>query len=62
MIINAANTSRYYDSREISELGIEYLKLPMHGRGFVDCENVVRSFLRTVDDFLERNKNNSKFN
>lgn len=59
LIINATNTNRYYDSREISAMGIEYVKLPMHGRGFADCENVVRSFLRTIDDFLERNKDNN---
>jgi protein-tyrosine phosphatase len=58
MVINATNTDRYYDSREISNLDIEYHKLPTSGRSFVECEAIVKSFTKAVDDFMERNKDN----
>ncbi|KAI6189507.1 RNA/RNP complex-1-interacting phosphatase [Aphelenchoides bicaudatus] len=59
LVINATNTERYYDSREISDLSIEYQKLPASGRSFVECENLVKSFIKTVDEFLERNNDNN---
>jgi protein-tyrosine phosphatase len=58
LVINATNTERYYDSREISDMGIEYRKLPSSGRSFVECENVVKAFIKVVDEFLERNSDN----
>ncbi|CAD5223884.1 unnamed protein product [Bursaphelenchus okinawaensis] len=59
LVINATNTARYYEGSEVEILGIEYYKLPIHGRSFVESDSVVKSFMRTVDDFLERNKDNS---
>jgi protein-tyrosine phosphatase len=58
MIINATNTERYYDSREISNLSVEYRKLPISGRSFVESENLVKAFVKIVDDFLEQNNEN----
>lgn len=58
LVINATNTERYYNSREISDAGIEYRKLPSSGRNFVESENVVKAFIKIVDEFLERNSDN----
>lgn len=58
MIINATNTERYYDSREVSNLSVEYRKLPLSGRSFVESENLVKAFIKIVDEFLERNSDN----
>lgn len=57
-MVNATNTERYYDSREIKNLDIEYKKLPASGRSFVGCEGIVKAFIKIVDDFLERNRDN----
>jgi atypical dual specificity phosphatase len=59
MVINGTNTERYYDSREISNSSIEYKKLPSSGRSFVECESLVKTFIKTVDDFLESNNDNN---
>ncbi|KAI6202554.1 RNA/RNP complex-1-interacting phosphatase [Aphelenchoides besseyi] len=58
LVINATNTERYYDPREISNLSIEYQKLPSSGRSFIECENLVRAFIKLVDEFLEKNQDN----
>ncbi|CAD5231341.1 unnamed protein product [Bursaphelenchus xylophilus] len=60
LVINATNTQRYYEKAEVEILGIEYVKLPMHGRSFVESDSVVKTFIRSIDDFLERNKDNNK--
>ncbi|KAI6207283.1 RNA/RNP complex-1-interacting phosphatase [Aphelenchoides fujianensis] len=59
LVINATNTERYYDPREVTSLSYEYQKLPSSGRSFVECELVVRSFIKAVDEFLEKNQDNN---
>lgn len=58
LVINCSNTHRYYDSRDIEGMAIEYKELPCPGRGFLVRTDLVKDFIIAVDDFLSRNKEN----
>lgn len=40
---------------------IAYKEIPCPGRGFLNRSDFVKSFCKTIDEFLEENKDNSIF-
>ncbi|XP_023215266.1 RNA/RNP complex-1-interacting phosphatase-like [Centruroides sculpturatus] len=54
MVIDLTNTRRYYNSAEITDCGVSYLKIFCRGKVVPD-RNVVQKFFEAVDDFLRNN-------
>ncbi|XP_077995889.1 RNA/RNP complex-1-interacting phosphatase-like [Glandiceps talaboti] len=59
LVIDLTNTSRYYNSEDITSRGVGYKKIKTEGHA-VPGKAIVSKFKETVDDFLERNKGNDK--
>ncbi|KAL3085160.1 hypothetical protein niasHS_010229 [Heterodera schachtii] len=58
LVINCNNTKRYFCRRDIEGLGICYKEIPCPGRGFLYRTDAVKTFIKTIDDFLELNSDN----
>jgi len=58
LLINASNTGRYYDNGDIEGMMVEYAEVACPGRGFLEHSDIVKSFYKTVEDFLESNQDN----
>ncbi|XP_023225782.1 RNA/RNP complex-1-interacting phosphatase-like [Centruroides sculpturatus] len=54
MVIDLTNTRRYYNSAEITDCGVAYLKIFCEGRVVPD-RNVVEKFFEAVENFLRNN-------
>lgn len=60
LIIDLTNTNRYYDSKEITNAGIGYVKIFTEGK-VVPCVDVQNKFFDTVDKFISENQHNNLF-
>uniref|UniRef100_A0A914HCV4 Tyrosine specific protein phosphatases domain-containing protein n=1 Tax=Globodera rostochiensis TaxID=31243 RepID=A0A914HCV4_GLORO len=58
LVINCNNTRRYFCKKDLEGLGIDYKEIACPGRGFLYRMDVVKLFLKSVDDFLEQNNDN----
>ncbi|KAI1723670.1 dual specificity phosphatase, catalytic domain-containing protein [Ditylenchus destructor] len=58
LLINAANTERYYDRADIEGMCISYKDVLCPGRGFLDRNDLVKKFCKTIEDFLANNQDN----
>lgn len=59
LVINLNNTNRYYNRADIEGMTIAYKEIPCPGRGFLNRSDFVKSFCKTIDEFLEENKDNN---
>lgn len=50
-VIDLTNTSRYYNPKDLTDVGILHKKILMPGR-FIPPESIVTEFMNTVDEFL----------
>uniref|UniRef100_A0A914EGL0 Tyrosine specific protein phosphatases domain-containing protein n=1 Tax=Acrobeloides nanus TaxID=290746 RepID=A0A914EGL0_9BILA len=53
MVINLTNTRRYYDRKELEGMCIEYKEILCPGRGFIEREDLVKTFCKAVERFYE---------
>lgn len=55
IVVDLTDTNRYYDKRDIEGMCIEYEKLFCPGRGFIERDDIVDSFNRAIQKFIENN-------
>uniref|UniRef100_F1L7H5 Tyrosine-protein phosphatase n=1 Tax=Ascaris suum TaxID=6253 RepID=F1L7H5_ASCSU len=55
LVIDLTDTDRYYDHGDIEGMCIEYEKVNCPGRGFVDRDDLVKTFIAVVDNFINSN-------
>ncbi|GMS89327.1 hypothetical protein PENTCL1PPCAC_11502 [Pristionchus entomophagus] len=55
IVVDLTDTNRYYDKRDIEGMCIEYEKLYCPGRGFIERDDIVESFNRAIQKFIEKN-------
>lgn len=60
LIIDLTNTTKYYNPDEFIQLGVRYQKIQVQGQK-VPSYNCSEQFRRTVNAFLEENKDNGKY-
>lgn len=58
LVINCSNTRRYYDKEDIEGMMVEYKELLCPGRGFLIRRDLVKDFIKVIDDFLLQNRDN----
>lgn len=56
------NTTRYYERADIEGMTIAYKEIPCPGRGFLSRNDFVKTFCKTVEEFLAENQDNGNFN
>lgn len=61
LIIDLTDTDRYYDRSDVDGMFIEYEKINCPGRGFLDRDDLVESFITAVDNFLYSNSENGRY-
>lgn len=54
LVIDLTKTTRYYDSRSITDQKIEYAKIFMAGQGSLPPKKQVNQFFEIIDNFLNR--------
>ncbi|GMR42222.1 hypothetical protein PMAYCL1PPCAC_12417 [Pristionchus mayeri] len=54
IVVDLTDTNRYYDKRDIEGMCIEYEKLYCPGRGFIERDDIVDSFNRAIQKFIEK--------
>uniref|UniRef100_A0A914WP18 Tyrosine specific protein phosphatases domain-containing protein n=1 Tax=Plectus sambesii TaxID=2011161 RepID=A0A914WP18_9BILA len=54
MVVDLTNTDRYYDSNDLTMLGVEYVKLNCPGHEVDGREDIVDKFIYNIDSFLSR--------
>lgn len=59
IVVDLTNTKKYYKPQPLSELNIEYQKIFTEGH-VIPKEKVVRQFFDAVNEFLDKNMDNSK--
>ncbi|XP_044737396.1 RNA/RNP complex-1-interacting phosphatase isoform X1 [Chrysoperla carnea] len=59
LVIDLTNTKRYYDQRDITVHGVEYVKVACVGR-LLPSDAVLNKFIKVVDEFLKENADNDK--
>ncbi|XP_042205836.1 uncharacterized protein LOC121855077 isoform X1 [Homarus americanus] len=59
MVVDLTNTTRYYDSNEFSNQGIQHAKIFTEGK-VVPNQKVVNKFFIVVNNFLKENTDNEK--
>lgn len=52
-VIDLTNTARYYDGADLIKAGVLYKKIRVPS-GTVPNENIVKNFISTVDEFIDR--------
>lgn len=52
LIINTSNTGRYYDRNDIEGMMVDYSHIPCPGRGFLEHDDMVKLFFKSVDGFI----------
>lgn len=58
MVINLTNTTRYYNFKDFDRMFIDYKHIRCPGRGFLNRKDLVKSFYKTVEEFLANNSDN----
>lgn len=58
LVINCNNTRRYYDKNDFEGVGICYKEVTCPGRGFLYRTDIVKLFIKTIDEFLTNNGDN----
>ncbi|XP_070573341.1 RNA/RNP complex-1-interacting phosphatase-like [Ptychodera flava] len=59
MVIDLTNTEKYYQASDITDIGVEYVKIFIEGH-FIPKPDKVEEFKNVVMDFFRRNKSNKK--
>ncbi|KAG4069856.1 hypothetical protein HA402_009563, partial [Bradysia odoriphaga] len=59
LVIDLTNTRKYYDSKNVTDQGIEYKKIFVPGQR-LPAPHIYEEFMSTVTDFLRRNAENDK--
>ncbi|KAF8357476.1 hypothetical protein PRIPAC_92471 [Pristionchus pacificus] len=55
LVVDLTDTNRYYDKHDFEGMCIEYEKLYCPGRGFIERDDIVDSFNRVIQKFIEKN-------
>ncbi|VDM41265.1 unnamed protein product [Toxocara canis] len=58
LVIDLTDTDRYYDHADIEGMCIDYEKINCPGRGFVERDDLVKTFNAVVDSFMNSNPDN----
>ncbi|VDK47251.1 unnamed protein product [Anisakis simplex] len=58
LVIDLTDTDRYYDHADIEGMCIDYEKINSPGRGFVERDDLVKTFNDIVENFLNSNPDN----
>lgn len=58
LVLDLTDTDRYYDKKDIEGMCIGYEKINCPGRGFIDRDDLVDSFIAAVENFVRNNPDN----
>ncbi|KAK5984588.1 RNA/RNP complex-1-interacting phosphatase [Trichostrongylus colubriformis] len=60
MVVDLTNTDRYYNKAEWADYDIKYVKMNCPGHEVSNREDIVKSFLNVVDEFISDSGNDEK--
>ncbi|KAK6019225.1 tyrosine-protein phosphatase family protein [Ostertagia ostertagi] len=60
MVVDLTNTDRYYNKAEWADYDIKYVKMNCPGHEVSNREDIVKSFLNVVDEFISDSSNGDK--